>query len=236
MLPKRPHEVPEMQLEEVVPWGRSLDEYRRMFALAPADLTGRRFLGCADGPASFNAEATALGHAIVSCDPVYAFSAQQICQRVEACYETIVAQARHKAHRYIWKEFPDADALGRSRLATMRRFLDDFETGRAAGRYVAGSLPHLPFGDRAFDLCLCSHLLFLYSRQFDLRFHLASAREMLRVAGEVRIFPLLDLDGEPSPHVAPLTAALRSEGRRARIEKVPYEFQRGGDRMMVLAP
>ena len=29
-----------MRLKEVVPWGRSLGEYRRMFALADADLDG----------------------------------------------------------------------------------------------------------------------------------------------------------------------------------------------------
>jgi hypothetical protein len=46
-------------LERVVPWGRSFDEYRRMFVLSSDDLR-LRILGCADGPASFNAEATPL--------------------------------------------------------------------------------------------------------------------------------------------------------------------------------
>ena len=41
-------------LDQVVPWGRSFDEYRRMFALTDADLS-RVILGCGDGPASFNA-------------------------------------------------------------------------------------------------------------------------------------------------------------------------------------
>jgi hypothetical protein len=41
-------------LDSVVPWGRSFDEYVAMFALSEEDL-GRRVLGCADGPASFNA-------------------------------------------------------------------------------------------------------------------------------------------------------------------------------------
>jgi hypothetical protein len=39
-------------LDKVVPWGRSFDEYVRMFDLTPADL-GKRILGCGDGPASF---------------------------------------------------------------------------------------------------------------------------------------------------------------------------------------
>lgn len=43
------------ELDDIVPWGRSFEEYRRMFALSPDDLTGR-LLGCGDGPASFNME------------------------------------------------------------------------------------------------------------------------------------------------------------------------------------
>jgi hypothetical protein len=222
-----------MKLNEVVPWGRSLGEYRRMFALTDADLRGR-VLGCGDGPASFNAEATALGHAVVSCDPIYAFSGDEIRGRVEACRATIVEQARRSAHRFVWREFADPDALGRARLAAAGRFLADYEAGRASGRYVAAALPHLPFADRQFDLCVCSHFLFLYADRLDLAFHLAAVRAMLRVAGEVRVFPLLDLDGRPSPHVAPVCAALEADGWEVAVTRVPYEFQRGGDHMMVM--
>ncbi len=59
-----------MQLKSVVPFGRSLAEYRQMFALTPADLVGQ-ILGVGDGPASFNAEATPLGASIISVDPIY---------------------------------------------------------------------------------------------------------------------------------------------------------------------
>ena len=46
-----------VKLSEVIPWGRSFEEYRLMFALSEADLAGV-ILGCGDGPASFNTEAT----------------------------------------------------------------------------------------------------------------------------------------------------------------------------------
>ena len=36
-------------LDKVVPWGRSFDEYRRMFALTEIDLR-RTIVGCGDGP------------------------------------------------------------------------------------------------------------------------------------------------------------------------------------------
>jgi hypothetical protein len=57
-----------LKLEHVVPWGRSKDEYVRMFGLTDKDLSGR-VLDCAGGPASFNAEATREGRRVVSCDP-----------------------------------------------------------------------------------------------------------------------------------------------------------------------
>ena len=66
-----------MKLTEVIPWGRSFDEYRLMFGLSEPELAGR-LLGCGDGPASFNAEATVRGHSVISCDPIYAIPAEEI--------------------------------------------------------------------------------------------------------------------------------------------------------------
>jgi hypothetical protein len=172
---------------------------------------------------------------VVSCDPIYAFSGEEIRQRVEACHATVVEQARRDAHRFVWDDIPNPDALGQIRLAAMRRFLADYQAGRAAGRYVAAALPHLPFADRQFDLCVCSHLLFLYTEQLDLAFHVSAVREMLRVAGQVRVFPLLDLAVQPSPHVESVGTALRAGGWHVAVTRVPYEFQRGGDHMLVIS-
>jgi hypothetical protein len=220
-----------MELSEVIPWGRSYDEYRLMFSLSGRDLAGRT-LGCGDGPASFNAEATAEGLSVTSCDPIYAFSVEEIRQRVEGCYENVISQVRLNPEGFVWDYFPDPDHLGRARLESMRRFLTDFEAGKAAGRYVTASLPSLPFGDGQFDLALCSHLLFLYSDQLSFEFHRAAVEELLRVAKEVRIFPLLSLERRPSPHVEPLRSYLSERGWAAEIRPVDYEFQRGGNRML----
>ena len=117
-------------------------------------------------------------------------------------------------------------------MAALRGFLADYDAGRLAGRYVDAALPVLPFADDAFDLALSSHFLFLYSGQFDLDFHVAALREMLRVAAEVRVFPLLQLGGAPSPHVTGVQVTLAATGVRVTVEPVPYEFQRGGNRML----
>ncbi len=222
-----------VRLNEVIPWGRSFDEYRRMFDLAERDLAGR-VLGCGDGPASFNAEATARGHSVTSCDPIYAFSRAEIERRVTECYDTVIGQVKRQPDDFVWREFRDPDELGRHRLAAMRRFLADYDAGRAEGRYVAALLPALPFADGSFDLALVSHFLLLYSDQLGRDFHLAAVAELLRVAREVRIFPILALDGRPSPHVDTLLARAEGEGWGREVRVVPYEFQRGGNRLLRL--
>jgi hypothetical protein len=218
-------------LDQIVPWGRSFDEYRRMFALTEHELS-LRLLGCGDGPASFNAEATRRGVSVVSCDPIYRYTADQIQARIAATYDEVLNQTRHNTEEFVWTSISSVDELGRVRMAAMTAFLQDYPPGQAAGRYLDAALPNLPFADHAFDLALCSHLLFLYSDQLGRAFHLAAVREMSRVAREVRIFPLLALGAKPSPLAAPVAQACRAGGFDVSIEDVPYEFQRGGNQMM----
>ncbi len=123
-------------------------------------------------------------------------------------------------------------------MAAMRRFLEDFPGGFEEGRYVESGLPDLTFGADSFDLALCSHFLFTYSSQLSEEFHLASILEMCRVAKEVRVFPLLTSSvhqggaGERSPHLGPVINGVRNSGYEARVERVPYEFQKGGNEML----
>jgi SAM-dependent methyltransferase len=219
------------ELNQIVPWGRSFDEYRRMFNLGEKELAGR-ILGCGDGPASFNAEAARRGHRVVSCDPLYEYDADAIRRRIDETYETVLEQTRANAGNYLWTAFASVEALGRVRMESMRAFLMDYEEGREAGRYVAASLPELPFGDDEFDLCLSSHFLFLYEDRLDYDFHVAAVREMLRVGREARIFPLLTLDSKPSAFAPRLIADAPGFGWRIEARRVPYEFQRGGNTMM----
>ena len=218
-------------LDQVVPWGRSFDEYSRMFSLGRDDLAGR-ILGCGDGPASLNAEAARRGMRVVSCDPIYQFDASLLRRRIVETADQIIEQTRRNADEFVWDTITSIDELRDTRMSAMTQFLEDFSSGTAAGRYIAAELTNLPFAGGAFDLVLSSHFLFLYTTQLGEAFHIEAVREMCRVAGEVRIFPLLALGGAPSPHVAPVTDALAGAGFRVSIEQVPYEFQRGGNRMM----
>lgn len=223
-----------MKLNEVVPWGRTLEEYKSMFSLSETDLS-KKILGCGDGPASFNAEMTESGHSVISIDPVYQFSAEQIEQRVRATYEQVISQVKQNSHNYIWKNFQDADELGKARLSAMEKFLLDYETGKVSERYLNQSLPSLEFSGNQFELCLCSHLLFLYSEQLSLDFHMASIHELLRIVSEIRIFPLLKLDGETSPYLELVIKDLSDKGYSAEVKAVAYEFQKGGNQMLKIS-
>jgi hypothetical protein len=219
-------------LESVVPWGRSYEEYCRMFNLAEPDL-GMSILGCGDGPASFNAGARRQGTRVISCDPIYRFEPAEIEQRINVTFDQIVDQTRRNMDQFVWSdEIGTVEALATVRMRAMGTFLDDYGSRNGSRRYVAAALPQLPFSDRAFDLALCSHFLFLYSDHFDDDFHCDALDEMCRVATEVRVFPLLALDGHRSPFVDLGIKHLRMRGRDAQIETVPYEFQRGGNQML----
>ncbi len=224
-----------MKLDAVVPWGRTLAEYQAMFDLPDSNLSdwsNTKILGCGDGPASFNAEMTQQGFSVVSIDPIYEFTEAQIRQRVENTYQIIMEQLHLNHDAYVWRNFSNPEALGQARLGAMEQFLQDYPSGKAKGRYRCQALPKLEFGDQEFDLCLCSHLLFLYSEQLSLEFHLAAIQELLRVAREVRIFPLVQLNGVMSPHVETVIQSLTAAGYVPELKTVGYEFQKGANQML----
>src|SRR4030095_2302660 len=121
-------------LDRVVPWGRSFDEYRRMFALSDND-AGGRLLGCADGPASFNAEGTERGIRITSTDPLYRFDAPQIRARIDATFDEMIAQTSRNRDEFVWHSIRSVDELGRIRRAAMETFLGDYARSACGGRY-----------------------------------------------------------------------------------------------------
>lgn len=220
-------------IDSVVPWGRTYDEYVHMFDLRPEDLSGS-ILDCAGGPACFNAEATEAGSTVISVDPLYAFSAGAIRGRIDATRDTVLKHAQANASAFVWDAIPDIAALGALRMSAMQRFLDDYESGRQAGRYIVGELPDLPEDLPHVDLALVSHLLFTYSSLLDVAFHCASLHSLCRVAREVRVFPLLNMDSQPSPHLETVCQSLAEHGCHVEQRAVPYEFQRGGNTMLVV--
>lgn len=221
-----------LKLDRVIPWGRCLDEYIGMFSLTSSDLK-LAILDCAGGPASFNAEMTRQGKKVISCDPIYQFTAVEIGDRIQETYHTVIDTVKANVDGYLWTNFESPYQLGSVRMKAMQEFLEDFPSGLQQGRYMNAELPILPFENGQFDLALCSHFLFAYSHLLSEEFHLEAITEMCRVAKEVRVFPLLQsFSGEESEHLNPSVTELRKRSFHVEIQKVDYEFQKGGNKML----
>lgn len=221
-----------MKLENIVPWGRNLAEYQAMFLLTIEELKSSKILGCGDGPASFNAEVTKLGGSIISIDPTYQFDQKQIASRIDEVAIEVMLQVRRKEKDFVWKNIKDPDDLYAVRMSAMQYFLRDYEKGKEEGRYQCQALPKLSFEDGYFDLALSSHFLFLYSDHLDETFHTKAVFEMLRVANEVRIFPIITLEGKRSVHLDSIMHTLKMRGYDVQIVTTAYEFQKGGNEML----
>lgn len=213
-------------------WGRSAAEYEAFFALSDVP-SSARVLDCGGGPSSFAAEWGGTGRFVVAVDPVYRFSARNIQSDFQSTSARMLKGAREAYARFVWDDYESPESVVRLRRDVLTAFLCDFRSAPASGRYVAGHLPDLPFRAESFDLVLCSHLLFLYSAEFDTETHISYLRELLRVGREVRVYPLLDMAGNRSRHLGHTIQAMRN---RAHVEvvPVPYEFRRGDSNMLRL--
>ena len=162
-----------MKLEKVVPFGRSLDEYKNMFAFSNSDLN-KKIIGVGDGPASFNAEMFALGKSVVSVDPLYAFRAEEIEQQFESVVDNIISQVKATPNDWIWSYHRSPEHLKENRVNVLHRFVADYEIGRAEGRYIVGELPIWSLKTKSSTLrsvhisCFCTpivvHMSFIWRR------------------------------------------------------------------------
>lgn len=59
-----------------------------MFGLTSREMSDR-ILDWAGGPSSFNVEVTREGRKVISCGPIYRFTADEIASRIEETYKTI---------------------------------------------------------------------------------------------------------------------------------------------------
>jgi hypothetical protein len=130
---------------------------------------------------------------------------------------------------FVWRFIKSPEMLEDVRMSAMEAFLTDLPAGLREGRYVARECPRLNLAGQRFDLALCSHFLFLYSEQLNEEFHIETIRELKKLSDEVRIFPLLDLNGKPSSHLPAVQQKVGGD-----VVSVNYEFLRGANQMLVI--
>ncbi|HZA15405.1 MAG TPA: hypothetical protein VE645_00665 [Pseudonocardiaceae bacterium] len=207
-----------------------------MFALTETNLA-RRILDCPGGTASFTAEVNAVGGDATACDPIYAqHTPDELAARSVTETERGNRYVRAHPEQYRWSFFTNPEEHQRSRIAAGTRFAADMHNH--PHKYVAGRLPELPFADASFELVLSSHLLFSYADRLDLGFHREVIRELMRVASdELRIFPLVAVGSSlPYSLLNELLTQLGDRGVVGRVVAVDYEFQAGGNQMLICHP
>jgi hypothetical protein len=220
------------ELKNVVPWGRNLEEYTKIFKLTPTDVNNK-IISFGDGPASFNFEMTQLNKIVVSLDPIYQFTKEELKERIEETKETVMYQMRLNQDNFIWENIKNVDELEKIRMKAMHYFVGDFELGRQEQRYIYHELPNrTKYKTLEFDLGLSSHFLILYS-QLGLDFHIQSITEMLRICKEVRIFPILNLNAIKSEVLEGIITYFCTNFD-VIIELSDYEFQKNGNEMLVI--
>lgn len=220
------------KLSGVVPWGRNFEEYRLMFRLTEDDLQ-KKIAGFGDGPACFNRELTERGGSVISFDPIYQFSKEDIEKRIGEVRVEVMEQMRQNRDNYIWTKIKSLDELENLRMSAMKRFSEDYDKGKAEGRYVYHELPdRLPFEDNYFDIGLSSHFLLMYTA-LGYDFHIKAMSEMLRVCREIRIFPIVDLDANKTELIGSVIDHFRKD-YRVDIVNTDYEFQKGDNKLLTI--
>jgi len=196
---------------------RAYDEYVAFFDLQPDALEGKRVLDCSAGASSFVARLHRLGVDGVAVDPAYDMPRDQLAEVAATGLRDGNAITASFPDRFTWRWYGSVEAREKMRARALAEFVLDL--AEHPSRYVPGSLPTLPFDDAAFDLAVCSHLLFTWADQLGYDWHLASLRELTRVADEVRVFPtVLQGAGDPVPFWEELMGQLQADGLR-RVEQ-----------------
>jgi len=209
-------------LDKVVLLGRTLDEYRRYFALDLEDLRGQAILDVASGVSSFCAETHRAGLQVTAFDAIYEMPGNEIQRRCEVDLDHVIDAVRD-LKTYRWDFYKSPENLRQLREQAYLTFLDDYreEKGR---HYVPGCLPTLPFHRDQFDLTLVSYLLFVYEDQLDYEFHKQSLLEIMRVTrGEARLYPIVSFEARRCRHLDRLKQD--PELRHLGFEEVQTDFE-----------
>ena len=220
-----------LDLERIVFIGRTYEEYLDMFSLSEEELQGKKILDCPAGACSFTAVGNKLGLDVTACDIAYYHSDEALENKGLQDIEHAMEHMQKVQNNYKWDYFIDIEGLRQHRLSALQACAKDMRESN--GRYIPVTLPSLPFKDEQFDILLSAHFLFMYADRLDYQFHIETLIELLRVTKEeVRIFPLVDLEGKRYKHLDKIIRYLIDNGCTVEEVNVSYEFQINGNSML----
>jgi hypothetical protein len=220
-----------LDLERIVFIGRTFEEYLDMFMLSKEELVGKKILDCPAGACSFTAIGNKLGFDVTACDIAYFHLDEDLKNKGLQDIEHAMEHMQKAKGNYIWDYFVDIEALKKHRLSALQDCTRDMR--ESSEKYVPVTLPVLPFKDAEFDMVLSAHFLFMYADRLDYEFHIKTVNELLRVSKEeIRIFPLVDLEGKRYKHLDEIISYLTGKGYTIEETIVPYEFQVNANSML----
>jgi len=219
-----------MEFDQVVFYGRLGRQALAMFNLDPAQWRDARVLDCPGGPGSLSAELRARGVDVTAVDPLYALGEPELRQRALADLEAALAALA--SSQDIRPDF-DLALCRKEHMEALEAFLRDRHAH--PDRYVAASLPQLPFADQSFDLVVCGHLLFCYAPRsagglmnepgLDLAWHRQALGELQRVSRcSLRLYPAHTIERQARchPYAVRLLAELPA-GWQGRFTATTYD-------------
>lgn len=216
---------------KLVIWGHTVADYREMFNLSDADLKGKILeFGC--GPSAFNQEMHAKKGTCISCDPLFALDKATLKTKASLIFADMGESLQLEQHKFDFSHYANLTQFIQQRHEGMLRFFDDYQEGKKQKRYIPATDIHLPFDDFSFDLALSSHYLFADLDDQDAAFHLAVIKQLARVAKEVRIFPLINRNGQPSAFLGEVLLGLQEANYGVEVRSCAYHLQANGNAML----
>lgn len=220
-----------IDLDRVIFIGRTFEEYVSLFNLSTDRIMSTRILDCPAGACSFTAEANQKGGDVTAIDIAYYHPVDKLKDKGLIDIEHGVSHLQSAQDNYVWDYFKSVEDLKQTRIRALLNCTDDMI--HHPERYIAATLPDLPFQDNEFELTLSAHLLFMYSDRLDIEFHRSTLLELMRVTSkEIRIFPIVNQSSEISEHLEEILDLIELEGWEYEIERVPYEFQRKANQFL----
>lgn len=218
-------------MRQLVLWGHGVNEYRGMFDLSETEMNSR-ILEYGSGPNAVNTQRVHEAYEVVSCDPLFVLDKDTLSSKTVMIFARMADELRQNQHQFNFNQTGGLEQLIEQRQKGMQEFFADYEQGKAEGRYYGVVDYHLPYPDFSFDYALSAHYLFADLEKQTLEMHLQVIRELARVAKEVRIFPLIDLQGKTSEFLGPVLLELQQEGYGVEVREIAYHLHRAENAML----
>ena len=211
-------------------WGFHIDEYQRMFDLSDKQIQSKILeYGCA--ATAVNSQLKQSGHHnIISIDPWFKLDHSTLEKKIRYNFKQKYNEIIQQKNNVDMLQTTELDSLLNYRLKGIEYFLQDYKLGCCEKRYVECMDIATSFVNHQFNYAISSH--FFFDNSGTINKAVERICELARVASEVRIFPLNDLKGTPSPGLAPVLLVLQKLNYGIEIRHVPSQLCKQGNAML----